>query len=313
MQKCLTTVAFTAVLLFVSTQKLSAQYYFYDNAAYDTPLTFELGGSLGVMNCLTDIGGKKGIGKPFIKDLNIGNTQLNGSVYLSALYKEKFAIRLEGTFGQIKAYDSILKKVRATTGGRYERNLSFRSHISEISLIAEFHPLFIFIDWQGRDQDPPRLSPYLATGIGYYSFNPQTQLTPGGKFIDLQPLSTEGQGFAEYPDRKPYKLRQFNVPVGIGAKYDLSPSFNIRAEFMLRLLFTDYLDDCSTLYIDPTVYQNYFTGEQLSNALALNMRNKNLYEPFNSYPRSIRGDPTDRDSYFTFNIKLGMVFGREKR
>ena len=50
----------------------SAQYYFYNDSYYDSPVLFEVGGSLAIMNSLTDIGGKKGIGKKFIKDLNIG-------------------------------------------------------------------------------------------------------------------------------------------------------------------------------------------------------------------------------------------------
>ena len=81
--------AFT-LLLIGTGFKATAQYYFYDNNFYDTPVMFEVGASVGVMNCLTDVGGRKGFGSPFIKDLNIGNNQLNGSIYLSAIYKESF-------------------------------------------------------------------------------------------------------------------------------------------------------------------------------------------------------------------------------
>ncbi len=61
---------FLAVVVFAGlvlcSQKASAQYYFYDDQYYDNPWFFEVGGSLGAMNCLTDIVGKKGIGKKFI-------------------------------------------------------------------------------------------------------------------------------------------------------------------------------------------------------------------------------------------------------
>ena len=291
--------------------KASAQYYYYDKFSYDNPITFELGGSLGIMNCLTDLGGKKGIGKRFIKDLNLGNTQFNGSIYLCATYHYAYALRLEGTFGRVKAYDSILASVAASTSGRYERNLSFQSRITEISLIAEFHPLFIFINWEGRDEEPPRISPYLAVGIGYYSFNPQAKI--GNRLVDLQPLSTEGEGFAEYTDRPVYKLHQVNVPVGIGVKYEASALFNIRLEFLHRILFTDYLDDVSTRYIDPTLFSTYFTGQQRDNAIALNS-NYRLDPPhnFNHNAGGIRGNPKNNDAYFTFNLKVGLTFGREK-
>ncbi|MEO7766361.1 MAG: hypothetical protein ABIS01_03005, partial [Ferruginibacter sp.] len=72
-----------ALLLLAFKPKASAQFYFFDKDHYDTHLLFEAGGSFGVMNCLSDIGGRKGRGKPFIKDLNIGNTHINGGFYLN--------------------------------------------------------------------------------------------------------------------------------------------------------------------------------------------------------------------------------------
>lgn len=292
-------------------QRAIAQYYFYDNNSYNTPLMFEFGGSLGVMNCLTDVGGRKGLGKRFVKDLNIGNNQFNGSIYFSAIYKEAVGLRIEGTFGDIKAYDSILKNVRSTTP-RYNRNLSFTSKISELSVVAEFYPIFLFINWASRDDEPPNFSPYLLAGIGYFSFNPQTILN--GKRVDLQPLSTEGQGFAEYPNRKPYKLQQISYPVGIGMKYELSSYLSLRAEFLYRFTSTDYLDDLSTRYINPSLFANYFSGKKLANALALNdrrPRNDPEY-PINPVGGQIRGNPKNKDAFFNFNIKLGLTFGREK-
>lgn len=301
-----------AVLMASFNQTASAQFYFFDNQYYDTPLMFEVGGSLGVMNCLSDVGGRKGNGGPFLKDLNIGNNRFNGTIYLNALYKYAVGIRLEGTFGQIKAYDSILFAVRTTTQGRYERSLQFKSKITEVSVIAEFHPLFIFINWLNRDNEPPRISPYLAAGVGFFSFNPQAKLN--NSWIDLQPLSTEGQGFSEYPDRKVYKLTQVCFPVGAGLKYEVSSRVNLRIEALSRILSTDYLDDLSTKYIDPKVFQKYLSGTQLSNALALNDRRSktNPEYPINPVGGQLRGNPTDNDAYFTFNIKVGMTFGREK-
>jgi hypothetical protein len=309
------------LLLIAYGNKASAQYYFYDAYSYNMPVMFELGGSVGLMNCLTDVGGKKGLGKPFVKDLNLGNNQTNGSFYFMATYREAIGLRIEGTFGNIKAHDSILLKERSTSQGRYERNLSFKSKISEISLIAEFHPLFMFIDWSVREQDPPLFSPYLAGGVGFFSFNPQAKNSKG-QYVDLQPLSTEGQGFAEYPERKPYKLSQICVPIGGGIRYELGPSFNLRAEFLHRTIFTDYLDDVSTRYVysyeDPahSVFRKYLSGNQLRDAMELSSNQRTNTDPLtkNIYRKAeggIRGNPKDKDSYFTFNIKLGLTFGRE--
>jgi opacity protein-like surface antigen len=306
------TVAFSVILMLtLSVETASAQYYFYDGKYYDNPLTFELGGSVGAMNCLTDIGGNKGIGKKFVKDLNLGKTKIAGSVFLSAMYEYMFAVRLEATFGSVSGDDKVLRKVAPSTSGRYERNLSFKSKITDFMLGLEIHPLYIINRYdQDEDKEPPLFSPYLLAGVGFFSFKPQAQLA--GKWVDLQPLSTEGQGFAEYPDRKPYKLNQINIPLGLGVKYDLGSTLSLRAEFVYRKLNTDYLDDVSSKeYVDPTLYANYFTGAKLTNALLLNNRQYEL-DPGHISTTDERGNPKNKDAYFTFNLKIGYTFGRQK-
>ena len=298
-----------AFVLTVSVEKASAQYYFYDNKYYDNPVTFELGGSIGAMNCLTDIGGNKGIGKKFIKDLNLGKTHLAGSISLTAMYQYMIAVRLEATFGTVSADDKVLAKVAPSTYGRYERNLNFKSKITDFMLGFEVHPLYILGN-NKEDWEPPSFSPYLLAGVGFFSFKPQTTLN--GKTVDLQPLSTEGQGFVEYPDRKPYKLNQINIPIGVGVKYDLNSTLNLRAEFVYRKLNTDYLDDVSTTYIDPSLYSNYFTGTKLNNALLLNDRQYELAPAHVTNVDDQRGNPKNKDAFFTFNLKIGYTFGREK-
>ena len=296
------------IVFFLQIQKIIAQDYFYDNNSYSAAIMYEVGGSLGIMNCLTDLGGKKGLGKTFLKDLNYGNTQINGSLYFGVTYKETVGIRLEGSFGQVKAYDSILKDIRASTNGRYERNLSFKSKIAEIALVAEFYPATLILNSKHL-----LFSPYLIGGIGFFSFNPQAILN--GRTVDLQPLHTEGEGFKEYPDRKQYKLNQINIPIGFGMLYEVSPNCNIRTELLYRKLSTDYLDDVSKNYIDPSLFSKYLSGTKLNDALELNdRRSKNDSNfPINSNGGQIRGTSKDNDAYFTFNIKIGYTFGREKR
>ena len=69
--------ALIVTMLFVfQSQTVSAQDYFYNKDYYDVDLLYEAGASFGVMNCLTDLGGHKGSGKPFLKDFNFGNTQI---------------------------------------------------------------------------------------------------------------------------------------------------------------------------------------------------------------------------------------------
>lgn len=298
MRKC---TFFILFFFFYALQNLRAQSYLYDNKYSENLMVFELGASIGAMNAFTDLGGSKGIAGKGVQDFNIKNTLPCGSIYFSAVYKNSMAIRLEGTFGGVQAYDSILKNVAATTNGRYERNLSFRSRIYEVLLVGEFYPYGSYVD----DAYPLTFSPYLLAGVGYYHFNPQAQLNK--KWVDLQPLRTEGQGFAEYPGRKVYKLNQINFPLGVGVRYDVSPSFSIRAEVIYRILLTDYLDDVSTKYIDPKVFANYLNGEKLNQALLLNNRGKP--GAITAHPNGIRGNSSNKDGYFSVSIKFGIPLG----
>lgn len=302
-------VLFSAGIFFsclLSGKSAQAQYYFFDDTYYDQPIIYEGMGSVLAMNCLTDLGGKKGIGTKFIKDLNLGYTNVGGSVAFGIMYKNALGLRVEGTFGKVSSRDEILEGVTDIAKERYNRNLDFESRILEGTLLAEIHPLFIFVDWPAKDRPPPRYSPYFVGGIGYFSFNPQTRL--GNRMIDLQPLRTEGQGFPEYPDRKIYKLNDINIPYGLGIKYELTPLINLRLEYLYRHLFTDYLDDLSTTYIDPNLFDKYLSPQKAQNARVLADRQREIH----AGPGGKRGTATNNDGYFTLGLKVSVVIGRER-
>jgi len=92
--------------------KLMLRLIFMTIATIESPLLVEFGASVGAMNCLTDIGGRKGIGKKFIKDLNLGKTQPCASFYVAANFKYAFALRAEVTIGKIQADDKVLEVLR---------------------------------------------------------------------------------------------------------------------------------------------------------------------------------------------------------
>jgi hypothetical protein len=274
-----------------------AQYYFYNDKYYNSDIVLEIGGSFGVMNSLTDIGGKKGIGKKFLKDFNLKFSKPDFSLYLIAMYKDVLGMRLESTIGTVQAYDSILKTVAPSTYGRYERNLSFKSNILDLQLAIEVHPFF----FKRYDEDEaPFWSLYVVTGIGLFTFNPQACLN--GQWYYLHPLRTEGQGFTEYPDRKPYKLTQINIPVGVGIKYEVNSWLNARLEIVHRILFTDYLDDISHIdYIDPALFNNYLLPGQAG--LAIQLYNRSISIVKNGQ----RGNPKNNDAFFTAQLKIGII------
>jgi hypothetical protein len=284
----------------------NAQYYFHNDKYYSGDLVLEAGGSVGFMNSFTDLGGKKGPGKSFLKDLTLKTAKPSFSVYTLLMYKDAIAFRLEGSFGRVQGYDSILKP--SPKEPRYTRNLSFRSKITDLQLAAEIHPLFFKRYDEG---EAPYWSPYIVLGVGFFSFNPQASLD--GRWYDLQPLSLEGQGFAEYPDRRPYKLHQFNIPVGVGIKYEASTFLNVRLEIVYRILSTDHLDDVSDFYIDPSLFSKYLQANQAMIAKRLYSREQELDPSKIVVPGSIRGDPGKNDAFFTIQLKAGLVIRSRRR
>ncbi len=151
-----------------------------------------------------------------------------------------------------------------------------------------------------------KFRPYGIIGVGVYHFNPKTQ-DNNGNWVALQPLHTEGQGFPEYPDRKVYKLTQMEMPIGFGFKYYLKENMFIGIEVLHRKLFTDYVDDVSTNYIDPIYFNQYLSPANAALARQLNYRG--TYSWATTRPSSIvgekRGDPKQNDAYFSTILRLG--------
>jgi hypothetical protein len=288
-----------AMLSSFSTQAQS----FYNTWYYNYDLVWEAGSSAGIMNCLTDLGGRKGNGGRFLKDIRWSCSRPSFSFYVGATYRDVCTIRFNYLVGSVNAADSQLKTSDPDPGGRYGRNLSFRSGIHEVSLIAEMHPLFWGLDVQEKI---PTFSPYFLAGISYYRFNPQALW--GDRWHDLQPLRLEGQGFPLTGRGRPYRLRQFAIPVGLGIRYETGPLINIRFDLTYRFLFTDYLDDVSTIYIDPIFFDQYLGTEQASLARTLHNRSNERVPGSAVMPGSPRGNAKNKDAYFSFQFALSYVF-----
>jgi hypothetical protein len=300
--------AIVILVFLIAGHSLQAQYYYYYNDKYyEKALVIETGVSAGIINALTDLGGKKGAAKNFTRDINWNNSKPCFSVYVTGMYKYALGIKLETSIGTVHSADSMLKPVAASTFGRYERNLSFKSRIRELQLSFEIYPLF-FREY--REFESPLLSPYLLAGIGYFSFKPTALLN--GYWHSLQPLHTEGQGSALYPGRLPYKLNQFNVPIGFGLRYEMGPLFSARLELVHRFLFTDYLDDVSKDYVSPELFA-FLTPQQAAIARQLADRQPELNPNHLTQPGAQRGDPSHNDAYFSILLKFGISLRRPAR
>lgn len=298
----------TMLALFASSM-LHAQYYFSDDQHYESAVLYEFGIKAGVMNALTDLGGKGGrvARKGIMGDLRWNTARPCFGAYMMITYNHAISGRIEGTTGTVVGFDSVLKRYGDIEDVRYKRNQSFRSQISELSIGVEVHPLLIF----DQRENMPRLSAYLVIGAGYFAFDPQAKL--GNNWYALKPLHTEGQHFSEYPDRKEYDLHQYNLSGGMGLRLELGNMFNARIEFLDRKLFTDYLDDVSTTYIDPALFYKYLTPTVASVAEQLANRRKEINQADITQPGDSRGNPKKNDTYFTLEFKLGVILGRSRR
>lgn len=267
---------------------------------------FEAGLTMGPSNFLGDLGGRIGRGTTFIKDNNIQMTKLTFGGFVSYHPNELLAFRLALNFGTLEGDDAIIKPKGGLEEARKARNSNFRSKFSEALFLAEVYPT-IFLEEDPND-NYKKFRPYVVAGFGAFHYNPEGFDPVLNQWVALKPLRTEGQGFAEFPDRKEYKLTQMNLPLGIGVKYFLSDNVNLSFEIIHRKTFTDYIDDVSTNYIDPALFSTYLPANQAQIAERMANKSSGVYGPGMK-----RGTPSNNDSYYSAGIKLGVRLGNNDR
>jgi hypothetical protein len=270
----------------------------------------EIGAGIGPMFFLGDLGGSYGRGKTFVKDLDFPLTKLNKGLYVNIYPVEWLGFRIAGNVSYVEGDDAQAPNKGGAERFRQQRNLKFKSNLQEAYAAVEIYPTVFFEQYDGLAH---KIRPYLTTGLGIYHFNPQGEfIKPDGKteWVDLHPLRLEGQGMAEYPERKPYSLTQMNMLMGGGIKYYLNNNFYVGFEILHRKTFTDYIDDVSTKYIDPRYFDVYLTPTQAAQARQL-MYRENIYNPATSrrYINTQRGDPKQNDAYFSSILRFGWRLG----
>src|SRR4030095_6048028 len=262
----------------------------------------EVGIGLGPLFFLGDLGGAAGIGRTFIKDVDYPLIKLSKGIFIGVAPREWIGFRVAFNTGVLEGDDKEAPNKGGDEVTRLERNLNFTTRIWEGYGAVEFYPsVFIeqYEDLKGK------FRPYGIIGVGVYHFNPKTQ-DNSGNWVELQPLHTEGQGFPEYPDRKVYKLTQMEIPMGFGFKYYLKENMFIGLEVLHRKLFTDYVDDVSTNYIDPIYFDKYLSPADAALAKQLNYRGaySSVTRPSDAVGAQ-RGDPKENDAFFSTILRLG--------
>ncbi|MEO6329491.1 MAG: DUF6089 family protein [Ginsengibacter sp.] len=207
---------------------------------------------------------------------------------------EKLLLNGGFTLGNVSASDKNNSK-------NTSRNLDFSSNITEGHLTAEYYFENLY---------EHSISPFVFAGIALYNFSPYTKDSAGKKYY-LKPLSTEGQGFLA--NRKYYNINQLSIPFGGGVKFALSDNVRLGVEVGMRKLFTDYLDDVSTTYVD----RNLLLQNRGAKAVELAFRGGELKNGA-VYPAadSKRGGAKVKDWYYftglTASFKIGGGDGSGK-
>jgi hypothetical protein len=236
----------------------------------------EFGMMAGISSYLGDLNDSKPFAKP----------QVAGGFLYRYNFSPRWAVRANVLFANVKADDYATNK-------QYERNLSFRSPITEIGIMGELN----FFNLYNKRGDN-RITPYIFGGFCVFSFRPQAELN--GKYYDLQHLGTEGQGLSGQQDY--YKLTSCAVPFGIGVKVTAGKYLAFSIEWGFRATFTDYLDDVSGRYYDNEILRKE------RGALVADLADRSLIL---HQAGTGRGNVATKDFYTFLGACMTLKFGNE--
>lgn len=251
-------------------------------------------------------------------------TRYNLGVSITRRLTPRFSIRGMANYGRLRGDDYRSQDPTDDDARfRYLRNASFRTSIYEASVTG----IFDLVENRQSYLRRPDFVPYLFVGVGGFYFNPRSQAPADfggpGTWVALQPLRTEGVS---------YSLIQVNVPFGVGFRYKASPRWDISFEIGYRYLFTDYLDDVSGNYADPSTLPSPLARAMANRTTEINSANGSfrdlnrvlndigysvitkraadgsLYRTVNGYEAAEkRGSPNEKDWYLVTGFHFNYI------
>lgn len=265
------------------------------------PYRYELIGAFGASNFLGDLGGANAIGTNGLKDLELALTRPALGMGMRFKVASHFAAKGNFYWGIIRGDDKLTQEPF-----RHARNLNFKSNIFELSSQIEFK---FSRDQVGhryqikgvRGMKRKERDMYLFAGGGAVYFNPKGLYQ--GKWYTLQPMHLEGQGIV--PGKKTYTRITGLISVGGGFRLALNRYWGVGFELGMRKTFTDYMDDVSTTFPDPAIFNGDPVATYLSNPSG------NAMAP----ELDVRGDHTDKDAYMfaTFTVGYKVMYKKRSR
>lgn len=219
-------------------------------------------------------------------------SKVNPGIAFSIGTKRNDFLEIDASFlyGRLSGTD-----VDAKNMGRRVRNLSFDTSLYEFGVGVNIH----LNKWL-KVLDKYGINLYYTTGLSIFHFNPKAYYQ--GRFVELQPLGTEGQGAPSLNSNAKYRLTQVSIPFGVGVNFDLSDEFLMGVQVVPRWTFTDYIDDVSGAYIPYSELEaaNGTLAARLSDRTAEYLGTTHTDRPDNA----LRGDPENADWYMYTSVYL---------
>jgi len=254
------------------------------NAQYN----WDAGFSVGAANYLGDIGGGMLTRRDFVADMKIAETKPAVAGFVRYKFGSVLSIKANLTWLRISGDDKL-----STNPARNARNLNFRNDVFELASEAQFCFYDIYdLGRSFRHRDNFRAFIGLGMGVAYH--NPKAFYEGG--YVALRPLTTEGESYSKITAVIP----------ATGGFYFTLDQYRIGFDLTWRTTFTDYLDDVSTNYADPSVLPNQLSIDLANRTDELTTVTPAFAENFT--PGNKRGDASHNDSYLTSSVEFSYAF-----
>ena len=263
-------------------------------------LSNEFSLAVGTGNYLGDIGGSDVDSRGFVFDLHPQATRI--SVTGQYGYAIAAGLFVDGAFSYVGLYDD---DAFTASGPRRARNLHFRNQVLELAVRGRW------VVWDGpnfRSAAETYPSLHVFAGFGGFHHNPQTRLRAeadnSSAWYDLRELRTEGQA-------EPYGPLALSVATGFGMNWRLGTGWMVGWEASWRWTNTDYLDDVSGAYGNPSEMTEL--AAQLSSQADLFAiqaadpswgESELVHFQWNESGAPPRGNPERNDGFGTLQFKL---------
>ena len=240
---------------------------------------FEVGAWLGAGHYFGDLNTTFNLNRPGFAGGLIGRFN----------FHDRISLRVGFNYGQLSAYDSD-----SDNAFELARNLSFKTN--SIDGFAAFE--FNFLPYIHGSNDH-YFTPYLLGGFGVHYYNPKAKIDD--QWVRLQPLGTEGQSIGGE-----YNLASPMFVYGFGVKFDINYLWSINVELTGRALFTDYIDDVSTVY--PNIVELQALRGDL--AARLSDRSGEIRPEGIGEPGRQRGTSSNNDGYAFLSVGIVYYIGQ---